>query len=81
MSEWPTGRDTREEVFTRFPKFMHVFRNLHRLPHALGGEDLCCLDFSETEGVTVRAVGMTLVTSDRIDSGGISVGLFRDPAT
>jgi hypothetical protein len=40
-----------------------------------------CLDFSETERETVWAVAMTLVTSDRIDSGGISIGLFRDPAT
>lgn len=38
MSEWPTARDTREEMFTRFPKFMHVFGNLHRLPHDLVGE-------------------------------------------
>jgi len=38
MSEWPAARDTREEVFTRFPKFMHVFGNLHRLPHDLERE-------------------------------------------
>jgi hypothetical protein len=40
-----------------------------------------CLDFSETERETVRAVGMTLVTKDRIHAGGLSVGLFGDPAT
>jgi len=34
-----------------------------------------------TEGVTVWAVAMTLLTSDRIDPRSISVGLFRDPAT
>jgi hypothetical protein len=38
------------------------------------GSDLgCSLDFSETEGETLWAVGMTLVTTVRIDSGGISV--------
>ena len=42
---------------------------------ALGG-----LDFSETEGVTLWAVGMTLVTRDRIGSRGIAVGLLGDPA-
>ena len=41
----------------------------------------CFLDFSETVRETVWAVGMTLVTKDRIDAGGLSVGLFGDPAT
>jgi hypothetical protein len=41
------------------------------------GSDLgCSLDFSETQGETLWAVGMTLVTTVRIASGGISVGLF-----
>jgi hypothetical protein len=55
----------------------HPFYQATPEPVKLG----CFLDFSEAERETVGAVGMMLVTKDRIHAGGLSVGLFGDPAT